>query len=90
MKRTLLRPFLPCLLLALGACSTTTPRLDQQFGAALNTVKAQQWLHPDAARNTNPVAGMDGQAAKSAYDNYQKSYRAPPPPTGSFTIGLVR
>jgi len=69
----------------LGGCAQT-PYLDSQFGASLRQVRAQQTLNPDAARNTAPVLGMDGAAAKSAYDNYQRSFATPDQQT-SFTIG---
>lgn len=64
------------MLLAAG-CVSTTPNLDSQFGKSVNLIKAQQTLNPEASRNTNPVAGIDGAAGKSGYDEYQKSYRAP-------------
>lgn len=66
-------------LLALGGCATsTTPETDARFGESLNTLKAQQTLNPEASRNANPVAGIDGKAAKGAYDNYRDSFRKPP------------
>ena len=70
-----------CLLFAVAGCVSTTPHLDTHFGESVNLVKAQQTLHPDASRNTDPVNGMDGKSAKSAYDEYQKSFTtsAPPP-----------
>jgi hypothetical protein len=36
------------------------------------------------------VAGLDGQAARSAYDNYQKSFREPVPQSGALAIGVGR
>ena len=72
----------------LAACAPTTPRLDANFGDAVNQAKAQQTLNPDASRNTDPVAGIDGQAANSIIDRYHKAYEAPTPaPTGA--IGSV-
>ena len=78
-------------LVAIGmmtGCAPTTPRVDQHFGEAVNTAKAQQTINPDASRNTDPVAGLDGQAAKSTIDRYQKTYQTPPPPINVFTIGV--
>lgn len=69
----------------LGACAQT-PYLDSQFGASQRLTRAQQMLNPQAGRNTAPVLGMDGAAAKSAYDNYQRSFATPDQQT-SFTIG---
>ncbi len=78
-------------LIAIGmmtGCAPTTPRMDMHFGEAVNTAKAQQTINPDASRNTDPVAGLDGQAAKSTIDLYQKSFKSPPPPVNVFTIGV--
>jgi hypothetical protein len=72
----------------LAGCATTTPRLDAKFGDAVNQAKAQQTLNPEASRNTDPVAGIDGQAANAVIDRYHKSYESPTPaPSGS--IGIV-
>ncbi len=53
---------------------TTTPETDARLGESLNIIKAQQTINPDASRNTNPVAGMDGHAARGAMDKYRKSF----------------
>lgn len=72
----------------LAGCAPTTPRLDATFGDAVNQAKAQQTLNPNASRNTDPVAGIDGQAANSIIDRYHKAYQAPAPaPTGA--IGTI-
>lgn len=61
-----------------GCQATTTPDIDARFGEAGTMIKAQQTLNPDASRNTNPVTGIDGKAAKGAMDNYRDSFRKPP------------
>lgn len=72
----------------LTGCATTTPNLDAKFGDAVNQAKAQQTINPDASRNTDPVAGIDGQAANAIIDNYHKVYASPTAaPSGS--IGTV-
>ena len=76
------------LILALTGCVSPTPILDAEFGKSVSLIKAQQTLNPAASRNTNPVNGLDGVAAKSAYDAYQKSYKNPEPPSNAFTIGI--
>lgn len=75
--------------LTLAGCAQRSPVLDSQFGNAVTMLKAQQILNPEASRNTDPVSGMDGKAGVSAYGEYQKSYRAPPPPSNAFTIGIT-
>lgn len=72
----------------LAGCAPTTPRLDQQFGESANMAKARQTINPDASKNTDPVAGIDGQAANSIIDRYHQAYEAPTPaPTGA--IGVI-
>lgn len=71
----------------LGACSLT-PRVDRQFGDSVRLARAQQTLNPQARYNRDPVSGLDAQAAKSVYDNYQRSYATPEQQQNGFTIGL--
>jgi hypothetical protein len=72
----------------LSACANTTPEWDRQFGQAARITLAQQVLHPEAARNADPVAGMDGRAANAAFARYEKSFAEPRPQPASFTIGV--
>lgn len=74
--------------LLLTACTSLTPNLDSHFGDAVNTAKAQQIINPDAAKNLDPVYGVDGQSAQGAMDNYNKSFKAPPATTISNTINV--
>lgn len=78
---------LTALLLALGGCASSTPTLDSHFGEAVNSAKAEQTVNPEASQNTDPVAGVDGKAAKAAVDRYHESYKNPPA-TPVFTIGV--
>jgi len=73
--------------LAVAGCAQS-PNLDRHFGETLNRINAQQTLNPVAAGNTDPVQGLDGGAAMGAYGAYQKSYKAPEPPTNVFNIGV--
>lgn len=88
MHRTHSHAACAALLLAISGCTSTTPNLDRHFGEGLNLAKAQQTLNLQAGRNLDPVSGIDGKAAKSAYDEYQKSYRVPVPQSNAFTIGI--
>jgi hypothetical protein len=72
----------------LTACMPLTPHLDSRFGEAASIAKAQQIINPDAALNPDPVSGVDGKAAQSAMENYDKSFKAPPPTTISNTISI--
>lgn len=73
---------------AMAGCATKTPYLDEHFGEAVNAAKAQQTLNPDASQNTDPVAGVGGQAADAAVDRYHKSFVQPPATTNVFNIGI--
>ena len=73
-----------------GCAATTTPKTDARLGEAMTIMRAQQTLNPEASRNTDPVIGLDGKAAKGALDNYRDSFRQPPAEAASFlTIGGV-
>jgi hypothetical protein len=89
MNHTLKRVGLLCglALLATG-CVQRAPFLESQMGLSVSLIKAQQTLNPEASRNTDPVAGMDGKAAKSGYDHYQRSFKTPEPQPNAFTIGI--
>jgi len=63
----------------LCACASSTPYLDSRIGNAVNTAKARQTMNPEASRNRDPVAGLDGNSAKESIERYQDSFKAPPP-----------
>ena len=75
-------------LAALTGCVDPTPRLDSEFGYAVNAAKAQQTINPDAAKNPDPVAGIDGTSARHTIDLYHKSFEAPPPTTNVININV--
>ena len=77
------------LLLALvGGCASRTPNLDAQFGKSVRLLNAQQTINPNAMANSDPVLGLDGRAALSGYNDYQKTFAAPVPQPATFTIGI--
>nr|WP_308637648.1 DUF3613 domain-containing protein [Massilia sp. 9I] len=55
----------------------TTPEWDRQFGNATRANLAVQVLDPSAAANRQSATGVDGRAAKGAYERYQKSFAQP-------------
>ncbi len=75
-------------LLVIAGCASPAPHVEEHLGAAVNAAKAQQTLNPDASRNTDPVAGIGGSAAGAAVDEYQKSFKAPPPTFPIINIGV--
>ena len=75
--------------LALSGCMQMTPYLDAHFGETVQMAVAGQTLNPEAGATNGdkPVTGIDGQAARSALDGYQKSFRTPPPTYNILNIG---
>lgn len=65
--------------LSTSACSST-PHFDRHFGDSVRASMAAQVINPDAVRNADPVAGIDGRAAKGAQDRYELSVEPPPAP----------
>lgn len=73
---------LRCITLALagallGGCASPTPYYDSKYGLAVNEAKHRQTLNPDASRNTDPVAGLDGVSANESVERYRGSFKAP-------------
>jgi len=62
---------------ALPGCVSGTPDYDREFGKAVRANLASQVLDPAAGANTDPAAGIDGQAARAAHEQYQHSYSRP-------------
>jgi len=65
---------------ALHGCVSSTPHWDARFGAANRANLAAQVIDPAAAANANPTLGVDGRAARAAYERYQQSYARPEQP----------
>lgn len=84
--QTPLSAVLYCCALCTAGCAMNQPA--PPLGASVGLTLAQQVLDPAAGARREPVSGIDGQAAKSGYDAYQKSYRAPQPQPNVFTIGV--
>lgn len=73
------KPSVVLLALALAACASPTPQLDQRFGHAVREARIQQTLDPQAAAKARPAAGIDGVAADESVHRYRESFKAPPP-----------
>ncbi|MGJ7499458.1 MULTISPECIES: hypothetical protein [unclassified Variovorax] len=76
---------LVCLLGA--SCSTVTPNYDARFGDAVRDAKKKMTLNPNAGKNGDPVAGMDGRSARESMNQYHESYKSPPPAVNVINIG---
>lgn len=64
---------------ALSACTHSAPVWERSFGQSVRAAVALQTVNPDAVRNADPVAGIDGRAAVAAHKRYDASFRAPAP-----------
>jgi len=61
----------------LSACAQTTPRWDERFGESVRSNLAAQTINPAAGANRNPATGIDGKAARAAYERYVESFKKP-------------
>ena len=68
-------------------CSHVTPNYDARFGDAVRDAKRKMTLNPDAGKDGNPVAGMDGRSARESMNQYHESYKTPPPAVNVINIG---
>lgn len=75
----------------LSACAATTPNYDARFADSVRMAQARHTADPGAtARNaTRDAAGLDGPAARAAYDRYLFSFIRPQPQPNVFTIGVM-
>ena len=81
-------PVIVLALASLAACATTTtPNYDAHFGNAVREAKQKMIINPDAGKETDNVAGIDGTSAREAIIRYHDSFKAPPPVTNVINIG---
>jgi hypothetical protein len=67
-------------LLFISSCSGTTPNSEdsmtnRNWGRSHGTAIYNQMLNPDAAKNLDPVSGLDGNAADNNVEKYQESFK---------------
>ncbi len=61
--------------------------VDDNFGNAFKQSITAQYVHPTARKLESTQPLMDGQAAKSSIDRYQKSFETPATPSNVFNTG---
>ena len=71
----------------LGGCASRTPHWDQSFGNSVRASIASQVVDPAAVRNTNPVGGIDGEAAQASHARYVRGFQAPVVPERTMISG---
>ena len=68
-------------------CATVTPNYDTTFGDTVRQAKLKMIINPDAGRNPDEVAGMDGIATRNTILLYQDTFKTPPPVVNVINIG---
>ena len=82
------------LLVAFSICAACaeTPVLDRNWGKSFEAQKTSQIMNPEAGKNLEPVAGMDGKIAVRVSENYENRIKEgakerPADKISIFTIG---
>lgn len=57
-----------------AGCAGNAARVQMDYGTSYKLAIANQTLHPEAARNEVPVAGMQAPEASKIYERYVKSF----------------
>ncbi|HET8746396.1 MAG TPA: hypothetical protein VFM98_12380 [Ramlibacter sp.] len=73
---------------ALAGCAQAPTRVDASFGSAVLRARAAQAVDPDAPLRARGPMHLDGPAAKSAIEQYEKSFEAPTLPPAILNIGV--
>ena len=71
----------------IAGCASVTPNYDAKFGDAVREAKLKMTINPDAGKNPDQVAGMDGKAGRDTIILYQDTFKAPPPVVNVINIG---
>jgi hypothetical protein len=67
-------------MLFISSCIGTTPYSEdsltnRNWGRSYETAIYNQMLNPDAAKNLDPVSGLDGSASENNVEKYQDSFK---------------
>ena len=74
----------------LAGCASSTPHWDATFGDSVRATTASQVIDPAAVRNPNPVAGIDGRAARATQARYEASFLNPGTAEQAMTTGSAK
>ncbi len=70
-----------------SGCETMTPNYDTKFGEAVREARVKMTINPDAGKNPDQVAGIDGVAGRNTIIRYQDTYKEPPPVVNVINVG---
>lgn len=73
---------------ALGGCMTSSPIWEAHFGEAVRSNARVQIIDAHAGDQAPSPQGIDGKAAASVMDLYDKSYAHPPVSSNAYTMGV--
>ncbi|HEX8610387.1 MAG TPA: hypothetical protein VF800_03800 [Telluria sp.] len=79
MNKSISYALLAALATLAGCATATAPGYDARFGDAVRQARSAMTVNPQAGALPEPVAGIDGQAAREAMARYQDSFKLPPP-----------
>lgn len=74
------------LVLIAGGCAALPSRVEMDYGNSFKQARSNQILNPEAGKNLNLVSGFDGQAARTAIDNYRKDFEKPSQTNTAYTM----
>ena len=80
MKKISVSSMVLAVLFLLGACSVLPTHLEKDFGNSVKISRSNQTLNLEAAKNLEPVTGLDGKAAQVNMEKYRKAFEAPSAP----------
>lgn len=64
--------------------------LEENWGRSFETAKYSQILNPEAGKNSEPVTGLDGPAAKENMEKYRQAFKEKPPTSiNVFQLGTL-
>ena len=81
--------------ITLSGCAGNMPEaermdyIDANWGKSFETAKNNQILNPQAAKNLEPVEGLDGKAAENIINKYEESFKEKTD-TASMVININR
>ena len=70
-----------------AGCESMTPNYDAKFGDAVREARLKMTINPEAGKNPDQVAGIDGVAGKNTIILYQDTFKEPPPVVPVINIG---
>jgi hypothetical protein len=79
-----MRTLIPILMIGLlASCAAERSRLGMDYGTSYKLATEQQTLNPEAAKNLEPVEGIDAKTSEAILKNYYKGLEPAKKKTGT-------